>query len=91
MSSRPATLPAPAEPMTPAPGLSVLAGPAPDAGDMAAFYQTADSLCRCSMECCRQHGRLARFVKLGSPAAEQPSAKTPAAICDDALAELVSA
>ena len=59
--------------------------------DVAAFYQSADALCRCAMECCRQHERLAHLVKLGALPAEQRAAQTLVAICDEALADLAGA
>ena len=75
MSSHPAALPAPA---------SI------DPRDVDAFYQSADALCRCAMECCRQRERLAHLVRLGALPAEQRAAKTLVALCDDALADLVT-
>ena len=81
MSSRPATLPAPAAP----------ASEDHDAPrDAGSFHQAADALCRCATECCRQHERLAHLVKLGALAAEQRAAQTLVTICDDALADLAA-
>lgn len=80
MSSRPATVAAP--PAPPAP---------PSADDVAAFYESADALCRCAMESCRQHERLAHLVKLVAPAAEQRAAQTLVGLCDEALGELAAA
>lgn len=62
---------------------------APDTS--AAFYQRADALCRCAIECCRQHERLAHLVKIGALPVEQRAAQSLAGLCDDALAELSAA
>lgn len=59
--------------------------------DVAAFYQRADALCRCAVECCRQHERAAHLGKLGALPAERRAAQTLVALCDDALEELVQA
>lgn len=59
--------------------------------DVAAFYQSADALCRCAMECCRQRERLAHLVKIGALPAEQRTAHALVASCDEALADLVAA
>jgi hypothetical protein len=56
--------------------------------DHAAFYQSADALCRCAMECCRQRERLAHLVKLGATVAEQRAAYAMVAQCDELMAEL---
>jgi hypothetical protein len=80
MSSHPATLPAPAA-----------SASEPTPRDVAAFYQSADALCRCAMESCRQHERLAHLVQIGAMPAEQRAASTLVALCDDALADLAAA
>jgi hypothetical protein len=81
MSRHPsATLPAPAAPAA-----------EPASRDVAAFYASADALCRCAVECCRQRERLAHLVRLGALPAEQRAAQTLVALCDDALAELAAA
>ena len=59
--------------------------------DVAAFYQRADALYRCAVECCRQHERHARLVKDGAMQAEQRAALSLVAVCDEALADLVAA
>lgn len=61
------------------------------AHDVAAFYQRADALCRCAMESCRQHERLAHLVRLGALPAEQRAAQLLVALCDEAVAELAAA
>jgi hypothetical protein len=63
----------------------------PSPREVNAFYQSADALCRCAMECCRQHERFAHLVKLGAGAAEQRAARTLVTLCDDALADLAAA
>jgi hypothetical protein len=63
----------------------------PSPRDVAAFYQQADALCRCAVECCRQRERLARLVEIGALAAEQRAAQALVSLCDDALAELAEA
>jgi hypothetical protein len=68
--------------------------PAADADssvDVAAFYQRADGLCRCALECCRQRERLAHLGRLNAIAAEVRAAQTLVSLCDDALADLVGA
>ena len=81
MSRHPsATLPVPAEPAA-----------EPPSRDVVAFYASADALCRCAVECCRQRERLAHLVRLGALPAEQRAAQTLVALCDDALAELAAA
>jgi len=66
---------------------------APEAAvrDVAAFYQRADALYRCAVECCRQHERLARLVKEGAMQVEQRAAQSLVAVCDEALADLAAA
>ena len=59
--------------------------------DVAAFYQRADGLCRCALECCRQRERLAHLGRVGAIPAEQRASQTLVALCDDALADLVGA
>ena len=71
------------------PAAESAAEPAPR--DVAAFYASADALCRCAVECCRQHERLAHLGRLGALPAEQRAAQTLVALCDDALAELAGA
>ena len=63
---------------------------APDSGaDVAAFYQRADALYRCAVECCRQHERAAHLGRIGALPAERRAAQTLVSLCDDALEELV--
>jgi len=89
MSTRPATLPAPSADGAGRPAAPQSPEQAPR--DVAAFYQSADALCRCAMECCRQHERLAHLVKLGALLVEQRAAQMLVTICDDALADLADA
>jgi hypothetical protein len=76
---------------------SPAAPPSPHAADDAGrdpitvFYQRADALCRCALECCRQHERLARLVELGALQAEQRAAQSIVQLADDALVELAAA
>lgn len=75
---------------------SPAAPPAPAAADTgrdpnAAFYQRADALYRCAVECCRQHERLARLVQEGALPAEQRAAQSLVRLADDALADLAVA
>jgi hypothetical protein len=79
MSSGPAAPP-------PAPTAEPEASP-----DIAAFYQRADGLCRCALECCRQRERLAHLGQLGAIPAERRAGQTLVTLCDDALADLVEA
>lgn len=58
---------------------------------MAVFYQKADALYRCAVECCRQHERLARLVERGALPAEQRAAQSLVRLADEALAELAAA
>jgi hypothetical protein len=58
---------------------------------IAVFYQKADALYRCALECCRQHERLARLVELGALTAEQRAAQSLVRLADDALTELAAA
>jgi hypothetical protein len=67
------------------------AADAATAHDIAAFYQRADALCRCAMESCRQHERLAHLVQLGALPAEQRAARTLVTLCDEALLDLAGA
>ncbi len=39
------------------------------------FFQRADALFRCAVECCRQHERYARLVDMGALDAEQKAAQ----------------
>ena len=55
------------------------------------FYQRADALFRCAVECCRQHERVARLGQLDALEAEQRAARSLVAICDEALGELAGA
>jgi hypothetical protein len=81
MSRHPsATLPVPAAP----------ADQPSDSHAVGAFHRSADALCRCAAECCRQHERLAHLVKVGAPAAEQRAAQTLVALCDEALADVAA-
>lgn len=77
-------------PVAPAPA------PAPAADEtgrdpITVFYQKADALYRCALECCRQHERLAHLVKLGALPAEQRAAQSLVHLADDALLELAAA
>ena len=71
--------------------------PPPNAADetgrdpMAVFYQKADALYRCAIECCRQHERLARLVERGALPAEQRAAQSIVRLADEALGELAGA
>jgi len=59
--------------------------------DVATFYQRADALYRCAMECCRQHQRLARLVRDGAMGAEQRATQALVAVADDTLADMAAA
>ena len=71
--------------------------PPPNAADetgrdpMAVFYQKADALYRCALECCRQHERLARLVDRGALPAEQRAAQSLVRLADEALRDLAAA
>lgn len=67
--------------------------PAAEAGrdPHAAFYQRADALYRCAVECCRQHERLARLVQDGALPAEQRAAQSLVRLADEALIDLAAA
>ena len=68
--------------------------PAADSGrdPNAAFYQRADALYRCAVECCRQHERLARLVKDDDAMpAEQRAAQSLVRLADEALIDLAAA
>lgn len=84
MSSSPAAPPPAPAPDAPSPERD-------DGADVVTFYQRADALCRCAMECCRQRERLAHLGKLGALPAEQRAAQTLVTLCDEALADLVGA
>lgn len=58
---------------------------------MAVFYQKADALYRCAIECCRQHERLARLVERGAMPAEQRAAQSIVQLADQALGDLATA
>jgi hypothetical protein len=95
MPSHPATLPAPqsstaSEPTASDPTTSEQFASEHTERDVTAFYQSADALCRCAMECCRQHERLAHLVRIEAIAVEQRAARTLVALCDDALIDLAS-
>jgi hypothetical protein len=55
------------------------------------FFQRADALYRCAVECGRQHERLARLVDLGAHAAEQKAAQNVVCLADETLAEMAAA
>ena len=55
------------------------------------FFQRADALFRCAVECCRQHGRYARLVDLGALDIEQKAAQTAVCAADATLAEMTAA
>jgi hypothetical protein len=55
------------------------------------FYQKADALYRCAIECCRQHERLARLVERGALPAEQRAAQSLVKLADEALRDLAAA
>ena len=57
---------------------------------VAEFYRRADALFRCTVECCRQHERLARTVERGALQTEQRAARALVTLCDQALAELAA-
>jgi hypothetical protein len=59
--------------------------------DVATFYQHADALCRCAIECCRQHERLARLARDGAMGAELRAARSLVALADDALTHIAAA
>jgi hypothetical protein len=58
---------------------------------MTVFYQKADALYRCAIECCRQHERLARLVERGALPAEQRAAQSLVHLADEALRDLAAA
>ncbi|GJG86994.1 hypothetical protein tb265_21750 [Gemmatimonadetes bacterium T265] len=73
--------------------LDVPAGITPDAASLdpvRAFYERADALYRCAVECCRQHERVAELARRGALNPEQRAARALAALCDDALDELAA-
>jgi hypothetical protein len=75
--------------LAPASFAPVSAAPTTPAADpLAAFFQRADALYRCSVECLRQHERLARLVEQGALPVEQRAAQSLVLLCDDALEEL---
>ena len=55
------------------------------------YFQRADALYRCAVECCRQHERLARLLDLGAHAVEQKAAQKAVSLCDETLAEMTAA
>lgn len=59
--------------------------------NVATFYQRADALCRCAVETCRQHERLARLMKQGGVSAERRAAESQVAVCDEALIDVAGA
>ena len=56
-----------------------------------AIRAKADALFRTALECCRQHDRLARVVRLSTLASEQRAAGSLCALCDEMLAQAVTA
>ena len=56
-----------------------------------AIRAKADALFRTAHECCRQHDRFARVVRLSAVAAEQRAASDLCALCDETLASAVTA
>ena len=56
-----------------------------------AIRAKADALFRTALECCRQHERFARVVRLSAVAAEQRAASSLCDLCDETLAQAVTA
>lgn len=59
--------------------------------NVATFYQRADALCRCAIETCRQHERLAKLMQQGAGSTERRAAESQVAVCDEALADMAGA
>lgn len=63
---------------------------AADPRQVATFYQHADALFRCAIECCRQHERVARLASDNAMTAELRAARGLVALADEALADMAA-